>query len=583
MNEIDNGKDTIINNKNKTIILTSTANQKNNEDENYISMVLGECENILKNNYNISSNDSLYILQVIIKEEGMKIPKVEYEVYYPLYDINNLIKLNLSSCKDTKIEISISVRINGSLDKYDPNSNYYNDICSKATSESGTDITLKDRKNEYVNNNMSLCEENCNLIKYDSEKGKAKCSCNVKLSVSPNYESKFDKNDFFKSFINFDNVFNINIMKCYKSVLKLKDLSKNYGFFIVGCIFVLYLFEMFYFIISSFSSIKKEINKIIFALKTIGNPIKKKKGQFKKKIDKKFLARKSIKNNNDMAFKLNLQKKDMVRKRDYIGQVTQNISDNTFNMMNTNKISTKGNNNKYINNILELKDFELNSLDYEEAFRTDKRNFCQYYFSLLKYNHPLLFSFGCYNDYNSKIIKMFLFFFSFCLDFAVNALFFTDDTMHKIYVDKGHFNFLYQLPQILYSIIISRFIDSFIKGFALSQDNIVELKQEKTKNGIEKKNKKLLCKIKFKFTLFFISALIVLLFLWFYITCFCGIYVNTQIHLIKDSIISLITSLLIPFVLIIIPTIFRISALSAEKPSRKCLYNFSLFVENWFC
>ena len=95
-------------------------------------------------------------MQIITEEEGMKIPKVEYEVYYPLNNISNLTKLNLSSCKDTKIEISISVKINGSLDKYDPNSNYYNNICSKATSESGTDISLKDRKNEYVNNNMSL-------------------------------------------------------------------------------------------------------------------------------------------------------------------------------------------------------------------------------------------------------------------------------------------------------------------------------------------------------------------------------------------------------------------------------------------
>jgi glycogen debranching enzyme len=68
-----------------------------------------------------------------------------------------------------------------------------------------------------------------------------------------------------------------------------------------------------------------------------------------------------------------------------------------------------------------------------------------------------------------------------CLDFVINALFFTDDTMHKIYEDKGEFNFLYQLPQILYSTLISRFIDSFIKNFALSQDNIIDLKHEKEK------------------------------------------------------------------------------------------------------
>ena len=47
----------------------------------------------------------------------MKIPKVEYEVYYPFYN-NNLKKLNLSLCKGTKIEISIPVKINDTLDKY---------------------------------------------------------------------------------------------------------------------------------------------------------------------------------------------------------------------------------------------------------------------------------------------------------------------------------------------------------------------------------------------------------------------------------------------------------------------------------
>ena len=89
--------------------------------------------------------------------------------------------------------------------------------------------------------------------------------------------------------------------------------------------------------------------------------------------------------------------------------------------------------------------------------------------------------------------------------------------------------------------------------------------------------------LKFKFSIFYFSSLIILLFLWYYITCFCGIYINTQIHLIKDCIISLITSLVIPFVLYIIPGVFRISSLRVEKPTRKLLYNFSLFLENLLC
>ena len=178
---------------------------------------------------------------------------------------------------------------------------------------------------------------------------------------------------------------------------------------------------------------------------------------------------------------------------------------------------------EYTKKLLEQKDFELNGLDYEEALKLDHRDYLQYYFSLIKNNHPIMFSFAPYNDYNPRIIKMFLFFFGFSSDLTINALFFDDDSMHKIYEDKGKFNFLYQIPQILYSTLISRFIDSLIKNLALSQDNIVELKQEKEKKDLGKKYYKKIIrtlKIKFNFFLYYLlyysSILLVLynLLLW---------------------------------------------------------------------
>ena len=182
-----------------------------------------------------------------------------------------------------------------------------------------------------------------------------------------------------------------------------------------------------------------------------------------------------------------------------------------------------------------------------------------------------MISFGTYNDYNSRIIRIFLFFFSFSSDFTINAFFFNDDTMHKIYQDKGEYNFFYQIPQILYSSLISRFIDTFIKKFALLQDNIIELKQEKGKGNLEKKYAKTLNIIKIKIILFFVLAFIILSCFWYYIICFCGIYVNTQIHLIKDTIISFITSLVIPLGIYLIPGIFRIISLRMNKSSGRLL------------
>ena len=590
--DIDNGTDNKkVVNEDITVILTSTLNQKNNEHINNISMDLGQCENILKYNYNISNNDSLYILQIVSEEDGMKIPKIEYEIFYPLNNGTNLTKLNLSYCKGTKIEISIKVKINDNIDKYNLSSDYYNDICSKATSENGTDILLKDRRNEFVDNNMSLCEENCDLINYDFNTEKAKCSCDIKLNIPSNYDIKFNKKEFLKSFIDFKNIFNFNIMKCYKTVFRIKSLLKNYGFFILFLIIILYFITLFLFLNISYDEIKKEINGIILSLNYYDTSIIirhriKKKVKIKKKT--KHLKTKEIKNKNKKNFKkINSIKKQKEKDQSYIIQITNNF-DNSISSKKINQINNEITAINYASNIniLKYKDFELNSLDYEEALQLDHRNYCDYYTSLLKYNHPIMYSFAPYNDYNSKIIKMFLFFFSFALDFTVNAIFFSDDTMHKIYEDKGKFDFLYQVPQIIYSTIISKFIDTLIRKFALTQDNIVDLKKEKGSKKFKKINLIILRTLKIKFILFFCFAFMILSFFWYYITCFCGIYINTQIHLIKDSLSSLVLSLIIPFALYLIPGIFRLAALKEKKKKnvqkqKKYIYDFSIFLENF--
>ena len=103
-------------------------------------------------------------------------------------------------------------------------------------------------------------------------------------------------------------------------------------------------------------------------------------------------------------------------------------------------------------------------------------------------NHPLVFSFYCYNtDYNSQIIKIFLFFFFFSVHLSINALFFNDDTMHEIYIDKGDFNFIYQISQIIYSSLISAVISIIIKYLSLSEQSIVEMKNEKLRKIIQMK------------------------------------------------------------------------------------------------
>ena len=83
---INKGDDIIIQEKDITVTITNTDNQKNemNTKSNTTTIDLGECETKLKKVYNISQNESLYILKMDVKQEGYKIPKIQYEVYYPL-------------------------------------------------------------------------------------------------------------------------------------------------------------------------------------------------------------------------------------------------------------------------------------------------------------------------------------------------------------------------------------------------------------------------------------------------------------------------------------------------------------------
>ena len=154
--------------------------------------------------------------------------------------------------------------------------------------------------------------------------------------------------------------------------------------------------------------------------------------------------------------------------------------------------------------------------------------------------------------------------------------------MHKIYEDKGTFNFIYQLPQIIYSTIISVIFSIIVKKLALSQDSILKFKVNKDNKENKDLNRKattLTNSIKIKFIMYFILNSIFLIIFWYYISMFCTIYTNTQIHLIKDTIISYTLSLLYPFFINLIPGIFRIPSLSNPKKNRNCVYIFSKILQ----
>ena len=73
---------------------------------------------------------------------------------------------------------------------------------------------------------------------------------------------------------------------------------------------------------------------------------------------------------------------------------------------------------------MKLNIYELNNLLYKDALKKDKRNYFEYYISLLKTKHLIIFSFCLFNDYNSKFNKIDLVFLTFAIYFTINTFFF---------------------------------------------------------------------------------------------------------------------------------------------------------------
>ena len=587
-------------NENGDIIRISRTKKDNTIDDDDI--YLGVCEDRLKEFYHIPLNDSLYVLRLDINQIGMQIPLLEYEIFYPVNNSINLVKLDSSICSNLKIERVISINITGNIDKYNKDSPYYNDICYIVDSDHGTDISLSDRKEEYANNNMGICEDGCDFVSYNYETKKAVCSCSIKTEIPLINEIKIDKKTLLKSFIDINNIANIQMLKCYKIVFKKNNILKNLGFYIFSCLILFNLICFLVFVIKDYKILVSKIYKLKKYFlndkkekKIILNNIYKinKKANFSEsrniiKLSDRKLQINKISNKPKISIKNKLRKIRAKPKNNNANNKRKIINNKKINLIihkNKNqRIKRLVNNGRPLNNKrsnkkikdMELNYNEINHLTFNEALNKDNRTFIKYYLSLLTSNHLILNLFYG-KDYNSKAIKVSIFIFNISSSIAINSLFFNDSTMHKIYTEHGSFDFLYQLPQILYSSIISYIFDFLINTLGLSEQNILKIKDSNIfGKDIYKKFNKLLKILKIKFTFFFILDFILLFLFWYYVTCFCGIYRNTQIHLLNDSLSSFIISLITPFLLYLFPGLLRVCALRKKS---KVLYKFSLILQ----
>ena len=178
LNQVVNNSAEFVIKEGNDVYQISTVSNQMNIDNNLTNINFSECEAKLRKELGFE-DDELVILKIEHSKEGYKIPVIEYALF-----LENGTSLSLHYCDNISSIYYIPVSINEkNLFMHNTSSKYYNDECSKYTTENGTDMTMYDRKNNYNENHLSLCEANCIYKGYNSSTSKAECECKTKSDL----------------------------------------------------------------------------------------------------------------------------------------------------------------------------------------------------------------------------------------------------------------------------------------------------------------------------------------------------------------------------------------------------------------
>ena len=209
---------------------------------------------------------------------------------------------------------------------------------------------------------------------------------------------------------------------------------------------------------------------------------------------------------------------------------------------------------------------ELNELPLSKA-NEDKRSFCTYYGNILLFSHIVLNVFFIHNDYNLFVVKLGLLFMTFPINLTMNIFFFTNKNIKLTYVKSldDISTFWRNIDNTVYSSFLSTTLLILLKLICLTHNSVRSLRQITNMKEAKEKSVCILRCIKVRITIYYILSFIFLVIFGYYVLCFCAIFENTQIELVKSTFTSWLISLIYPFIICLITSMIRSAALKCKS------------------
>ena len=208
----------------------------------------------------------------------------------------------------------------------------------------------------------------------------------------------------------------------------------------------------------------------------------------------------------------------------------------------------------------------LNQLDFDEALIYDRRGFWQLTWMEIKDRQLIVNTFFVKERLKPFSIKLIVFIFSLTFYFVINGLLYDTNYVSKKLKRKSkstYFFFVDSIKRIIYSSLVGVLVNVLV-GLLFKSDKNLRKAQNKYKDNpilLNGEIVKIFKNMKITNFLFTIVNFIIMVAVWIYLFCFCGVYRNCQMDWVESALLIIGIMQVLPILISLLLALLRIIGL----------------------
>ena len=210
-------------------------------------------------------------------------------------------------------------------------------------------------------------------------------------------------------------------------------------------------------------------------------------------------------------------------------------------------------------------------MEFEDVLKKDKRTFCEYYCDRFKETQIIMNTFFNPEILKPRAIKIIILLLNILLYFVVNALFFSEEYVSKLFnseKDKHFYSFFPRsLSRIFYSLFVGIIIGIIVDFITVEEKKVKRLFLREKRNTLQIRYEisVITTDIKRNYLILMFICLVIGLVSLYYLNCFNNVYPNLQNEWIKSSVCVIILMQLLSMLVGLIDALIRLIAFKCKS------------------